>query len=137
MGTARRGVLLAASEKTPKSQVPSNAFVCRTKNPLAAPLARDQHPVKTPMQDIKTNPLGIRVTDAELQRLKAIKATMALPSMANTTLGHDLLVMGMDFMESRSAPLGKGQRAVAVESQTSPKKKVAKRKSRKPEAGHV
>jgi hypothetical protein len=86
------------------------------------------------MQDIKTNKLGIRVTDAELRRLEAIKATMALPSMANTTLGHDLLVMGMDFMERRSERSRKGKAERA--NRTSPKKKAA-RQAGKPETAHV
>ena len=53
------------------------------------------------MQETKTNALGIRITDAELSRLEAIKCGLGLPSMTNTTLGHDLLVMGMHQMEKR------------------------------------
>jgi hypothetical protein len=53
------------------------------------------------MQETKTNALLIRITDTELRRLLAIKETMGLPSVPNTTLGHDLLVLGMDKLESR------------------------------------
>jgi hypothetical protein len=54
------------------------------------------------MQETKTNALGIRITDGELRRLEGIKSQLGLPSMANTTLGHDLLVMGMEQMEIRA-----------------------------------
>jgi hypothetical protein len=59
------------------------------------------------LQETKTNALGIRITDSELRRLKAIKDGLGLPSMTNTTLAHDLLVMGMEQMEARSS--GKGE----------------------------
>src|SRR5580658_4473265 len=91
------------------------------------------------MQEIKTNALGIRVTDAELRRLEAIKAGMGLPSMTNTTLGHDLLVIGMEAMEKRSERLQNGKTAVKQEPERAPssKKKLATRQARKREAVHV
>ena len=54
------------------------------------------------MQETKTNALGIRITDGELRRLEAIRGQLGLPSMTNTTLAHDLLVIGMDHMEMRA-----------------------------------
>ena len=66
------------------------------------------------MQETKTNALNIRITDSELQRLEAIRGALGLPSMTNTALGHDLLVMGMGQMERRTKATngevgGKGQ----------------------------
>jgi hypothetical protein len=61
------------------------------------------------MQETKTNPLNIRITDSELQRLEAIRGRLGLPSMTNTALGHDLLVIGMEQMETRTkATRGEG-----------------------------
>jgi hypothetical protein len=54
------------------------------------------------MQETKTNALGIRITDGELRRLEAIKGQLGLPSMTNTALGHDLLVIGIEQLEMRA-----------------------------------
>ena len=81
------------------------------------------------MQEIKTNPLGIRVTDAELRRLEAIKAKMGLPSMTNTTLGHDLLVMGMEIMEKRSTHVSGGHEAEP--SKQRPPKRAARKQAKR------
>jgi hypothetical protein len=90
------------------------------------------------MQETKTNPLGIRVTDADLRRLEAIKAAKELPSMANTTLAHDLLLKGMELAEKQYKLNQYAEKvaAPAREKQTAPKKKAARRGS-KSEAAHV
>ena len=54
------------------------------------------------MAELKSNALGIRITDGELRRLKAIKSRFGYPSMANTTLAHDLLILGMERMEMQT-----------------------------------
>ena len=90
------------------------------------------------MQETKTNPLGIRVTDADLQRLEAIKAAKELPSMANTTLAHDLLLKGIELAEKQYGLNQKGGKAATreVQKRTSPKKKAVPQGS-KSEAVHV
>ena len=78
------------------------------------------------MQEIKTNRLGIRVTDSELRRLEVIKERMGLPSMTNTTLGHDLLVMGIAMMENqRRSTRSRRKTARPVGGKRKPLKKVA------------
>jgi hypothetical protein len=76
------------------------------------------------MQETKTNALGIRITDGELRRLEAIKGQLGLPSMTNTTLGHDLLIMGIQQMEMRANEYEPGNQAK--------RKAVRKRSGEKP-----
>jgi hypothetical protein len=63
------------------------------------------------MKTILNHPVGLRLTDDEWERIRALKIAMGFPSLPNTTLCHDLVVAGLVQAETKRKRAGKATSA--------------------------